>query len=141
MRLTQVVILLFVSSVCRGAEDETQASGRLHGKQVRFPAAGLAQGVKATLGLLESCHNESLYSSAELTKALQGDHVQLVFAKPITVVVMGEMVKASELVISLPLNTGVFWLRSGDKVRRYAKFEYQKEKAFEAWLREARAVD
>ena len=33
------------------------------------------------------------------------------------------------------------WLRSGDKVRRYTKFQFQKQKAFDAWLGQAQPAD
>jgi hypothetical protein len=141
MRFTLVPVLLFVATVCSGAEDATKANGTLDGKKVNFPAKGVAEGVKATIGLLESCHDESLYDAEELKKAEKGDHVRLVFAKPITVTVLNDNVEFSELVLSLPLNTGVFWLRSGDKVRRYSKYEFQKEKPFVAWLSEAEPAD
>jgi hypothetical protein len=32
-------------------------------------------------------------------------------------------------------------LRSGDKVRHCSKFEYEQEKPFEAWLKQARPAD
>jgi hypothetical protein len=134
------VIVLVTANACR-AEDAPRATGTLDGKQVKFPEKGLADGVKATVGLLESCHDESLYQADELKKAKQGDHVRLVFAKPITAKVMGKKVEVSELVFRLPMNTGVFWLRSGGKWRRYSKFEIQKEKPFVAWLREAQPAD
>jgi hypothetical protein len=135
-----VVLVLVTAGACR-AEDAPKATGLLEGKKVKFPEAGIAGGVKATVGLLESCHDESVYQADEFKKAEQGDHVRLVFAKPITVTVMGEKVKVSELVFRLPMNTGVFWLRSGDKWRRYSKYEFRKEGPFVTWLREAQPAD
>lgn len=137
MRFTLVPIILFVATACHGADQAIKASGTIDGQKVRFPAKGIAEGVKATIELLESCHDESLYQADELKKAEQADHLRLVFPKPITVEVMEEEVEVAELVFRLPLNTGVFWLRSGDKVRRYSKYEFQKSKPFMAWLREA----
>jgi len=69
------------------------------------------------------------------------DHVRLVFPKPITVTVMREKVEVWELVFRRPLNTGVFWVRTGDKWRRYSKYEPQKEQPFVAWLRQAQPAD
>jgi hypothetical protein len=97
--------------------------------------------VKASVGLLESCHDESLFQADELTKAMQGDHVRVVFPRPITAQVLNEKVEFSELVFRLPLNTGVFWVRTGDRWRRYSKYEFQKEKPFVAWLGEARPAE
>jgi hypothetical protein len=141
MRFTPVLVLLFVATASQGADDAIKASAVLDGKKVQFPAKGVAEGVKATIGLLESCSSEGVYDAAELKKAEDGDHVRLVFAKPITVRPVNEKVEFSELVFRLPINTGVFWLRSGDKVRRFTKFQYSKEKPFQDWLREAQAAD
>lgn len=140
MRCTLAVVLLFAVAV-RGADDAPKASGTLDGKQVKFPAKGVAAGVKATLGLLESCHDESLYQADELKKARQADHIRLAFAKPVAATVMGEKVEVAELVFRQPLNTGVFWVRAGDKWRRYAKYEFQKEAPFATWLRQAQPAD
>ena len=139
MRITLLPVLLFVASACHAANDDVKASGTLGGTELQFPAKDLAEGVKATIGLLESCSSESLYQADEFKKAQQGDHIRLVFAKPITVTGMREEVEVSELVFRLPVNTGMFWLRSGDKVRQYAKYEFQKVKPFESWLRKAQA--
>jgi hypothetical protein len=135
-----VALVLMTTAACR-AEDTPKATGTLEGKKVKFPEKGIAAGVRATVGLLESCHSESLYQADELKQAKQGDHIRLVFAKPITVRVNNEEIEFSELVFRLPTNTGVFWLRSGDKWRRYSKYEPQKEKPFLAWLREAQPAD
>jgi hypothetical protein len=144
MRITLVLALLFVATAARGAEDGVKASGRLEGKKVRFPKKGVAQGVKATVALLESCtssaQDSNLYTVADVQKALRGDHVRLEFARPITVRVGGGRFEVSELVFTQPLNTGVFWLRSGDKVVRCSKYRVEKEKPFLAWRNEARAT-
>ena len=124
-----------------GADRAPKATGVLDGKQVNFPQKGIAEGVKATIGLLESCHSESLFHPEDFKKALQGDYVRLVFPKPTTAEVMNEKIEFSQLVFRLPLNTGVFWVRVGDKWRRYSKYEFQKEKPFVAWLRQAQPAD
>jgi hypothetical protein len=141
MRFTLVPVLLFVATVSRAADDPIKASGTLEGKKVQFPAKVAEEGMKATIDLLESCHSESVFDADELKKAEKGDHVRLMFAKPITVTVVNDKVEFSELVLSLPLNTGVFWLKSNGKVRRFSKYEFQKEKPFVAWLREAQPAD
>ena len=128
-------------------EDAPKANGTLEGKRVKFPERSVADGVKATVGLLESCHDESLYEADEFTKALQGDHIRLVFPKPITARVDNEQIEFSELVFRLPMNTGVFWVRTvrtADNLgrwRRYSKYEFEKRKPFATWLREAQAAD
>jgi hypothetical protein len=135
-----VALVLVTAAACR-AEDMPKATGTLEGKKVKFPEKGIADGVKATVGLLKSCHDKSLYQADEFKKALQGDHVRLVFAKPITARLVNEKIEFSELVFRLPTNTGVFWVRSGEKWRRYSKYEFQKEEPFRAWLREAQPAD
>jgi hypothetical protein len=137
MRFTLVSVLLLVATACHGADDATRASRTLDGQKARFPARRVADGVKAAIGVLESCHDESVYHAAELKKAEQGDHVRLVFAKPITVTVLGDRVEVSEVVFG----GGVFWVRSGGQVRRYCKYTFEKMKPFEAWFRQTLPVD
>jgi hypothetical protein len=153
MRCIGIPAMLLIAALVFGADappkandtvvvdDLPKASGILDGKKVKFPEKGIADGVKATIGLLESCRDESLYNADELKKAKQGDHVRLLFAKPVSVTVMNKKIEVLELVFRLPLNTEVFWLRSGNKVRRYSKYEFRKEKPFVAWLREALPAD
>ena len=141
MRIVLIAVIVSVTATSCWAEDAPKASGILDGKKIKFPEKSVSDGVKATVGLLESCHDESLYRADELKKAEQGDHVRLVLAKPVTVTVMGEKVEVSELVFRLPMNTGVFWVRTGDKWRRYSKYEFRKQDAFVAWLREAQPSD
>jgi hypothetical protein len=141
MRLVLFAILVMVPATAFGTDAAPKATGTQAGKKIKFPEKGIAAGVKATIDLLESCHDESLYQFDELKKAERGDHVRLVFAKPITVWVMNEHVKVSELIFRLPINTGVFWVRFGDKVRRYSKYEIQKVNPFEAWLTEAQPAN
>ena len=141
MRYALGVVFVLLAAAVSGAGDPPTASGTLDGRKLKFPEKGIADGVKAAVGLLESCSDESLYKADELRKAEQGDHVRLAFAEPITVTVMGEKVEVSELVFRRPLNTGVFWVRTGEKWRRYSKYEFRKEEPFAAWLREARPAE
>jgi hypothetical protein len=141
MRTAILVILVLVTVAACRAEDVPKATGVLEGKKVMFPEKGIAGGVKATIALLESCHDESLYQADELKKAQRGDYLHLMFPRPITATIMREKVKVSELIFRLPTNTGVFWLRSGNTWRRYTKYEFQKERPFAAWLREARPAE
>src|SRR4051812_22639756 len=138
-RLAIVAWVLAIGAATAG--DAPRATGRLNGKLVTFPEAGTAAGAAAVIGLLESCHDESQYDAAELTAAQRGDHVRLMFARPMTATVLDKRVDASELILRLPLNTGVFWLRSGDAVRRFSKYDFPKERAVTDWLREARPAE
>jgi hypothetical protein len=141
MRNFLVAVVVLLTAHVSWAEDAPKASGTLDGRKVKFPEKSVADGVKATVRLLESCHSESLYDADEFKKARQGDHIRLLFARPITVRLNDEHINLSELVFRLPMNTGVFWVRTGDKWRRYSKYEFDKEKPFAAWLREARPAD
>ncbi|HTU18111.1 MAG TPA: hypothetical protein VMG10_08610 [Gemmataceae bacterium] len=134
------VLVLVTVNACR-AEPTPRTTGTLEGKKVTFPDNGRADGAKAAIVLLRSCHDESLFQAGELQKALQGDHIRMVFSKPITAEVMNKKIAFSELVLRLPLNTGVFWVQTGNKWRRYTKYEFQKEKPFKAWLRQARSAE
>jgi hypothetical protein len=135
------IVAVLCGTVAQGADDAPKASGIRDGKRITFPAKGIADGAKAAVSLLESCHDEGLYQDNERKLAEQGDHIRLVFAKPIPVTIMGKKIEMSELIFRLPSNTGVFWVRDGDTWRRYAKYEFQKEKPFTTWLREARSED
>jgi len=141
MRSGLAMLVLLFAAVAVGAADAPKATGTRGGKPVKFPEKGLADGVKATLGLLESCHDSSQFDADELKKALQGDHVQLVFPEPVTAEVLDKKVEFAELVFRLPIDTGVFWVRNGEIWRRYSKYEPKKVEAFEAWLRQAQPAD
>ncbi len=117
------------------AKSKTKASGRRDGKSVQFAEKGVAAGAKATLAILESCHSLDAETGTveDWKQAIEGDHVRFGFATPIAVSVLNDKFAITELVFTQPLNTGVFWLRSGNKVIRCSKFEYPKEKAFVEW--------
>jgi hypothetical protein len=145
MRFTLVPVLLFLAAVCQGADDSRKvssrtveekpmASRRLEGDTSQFPANSLVEGVKATVAVLESCHSSDAetYTAAGLKKAQQGDHVRLVFPKPITVTVLRDEFDVSEVVYA----DGVFWLRCGAKVVRSTKYEFEKWRPFESWFRQ-----
>lgn len=138
MRFTLTALVVLLVAVAHGADEAPKASGSLDGKPISFPEKGIADGVRAAVGLLESCSDESLYDADEHKKAMQGDHIRLVFAKPITVTVMRAKIEVSELVFRRPLNTGVFWVRTGDKWQRFAKYQFEKEKPFAEWLQQAK---
>jgi hypothetical protein len=139
----QIVLLcaaMAVTATANGADDAPIATGILHGKMVKFSEKGLAEGAKATILLLESCHDldDVTPALADLKKARQGDHVRLVFARPVVVTVLDKTFEVSELIFTQPLNTGVFWLRGGRRLVRCTKFEPQKEPSFITWLEQAR---
>lgn len=139
------MVTAFLVSEVRGADDTASATAILDGKKMRFPAGEIAAGIQATIALLESCHdlsdNTVKYTADDLKKAQKGDHVRLVFAKAVAVTVLGEKLKVSEVVFTQPLNTGVFWLRCGERVVRCTKYEFEKEKDFIAWRNKAKIAE
>lgn len=138
MRYSFLLVVLVFAAEARGAGDGVRASATLDGQKVSFPEKGIADGVKATIALLKSCHSLSEGTAADLKAAQAGDHVRLIFEKPITVTVLDKKLHVSELVLTQPLNTGVFWVRSGGNVVRCTKYEPQKEHDFVTWRNQAR---
>jgi hypothetical protein len=137
MRSIVAAFVVLFAAIAHGTDDAPKASGILDGKDVEFPEKVIDVGVKAAVGLLESCHSSSVFEADELKKALKGDHVRLVFPKAIPARVMNKEFEFSEMVFRLPLNTGVFWVRAGGDWQRYSMYEFEKEKPFVAWLRES----
>ena len=141
MRCVAVLVAaLFVAEI-HGADAAAKASATIDGGKLQFPEKGTAGGVEATTAILESCHDKCDGTDSDMRKAREGDHVRLVFAVPVTVTVSGGKLEVSELVLTQPLDTGVFWLRTGDKVVRCAKYRFEKEAGFVAWRNEARAAE
>ncbi|MGC8642886.1 MAG: hypothetical protein ACP5XB_23765 [Isosphaeraceae bacterium] len=79
MRALLATLIVLCAVVAQGALDAPKATGTLHGKHVKFPENVVAEGVNTTVSLLESCCSESLFEPDELRKAVQGDHIRLVF--------------------------------------------------------------
>ena len=92
MRSILMGVVMAVTATANGAGDAPAASGILHGKRLKFSEKGLAEGAKATIVLLESCHDLDAVTPAlaDLKKARQGDHVRLAFARPVAVTVLGK---------------------------------------------------
>ena len=149
MRLFVIPILLISAVSSLAAEEPIQASGRIEGAKVKFPAKSLDLGARATLVFLESCHDASddsiKYTEDDLKKALAGNHIRLEFAVPRKATVLDEELQIKELIFTFPIGRGVFWLRGvsakGETIHRATKFEFDKQKHFEEWLREAQAAE
>ena len=143
MRGVLLVVALTVTGTACRADDALTANGTLHGKRVKFPEQGLAEGAKATIALLQSCHHvdEVTPALADLKKARQGDHIRLVFRTPVGVKILDKTFDVSEVIFTQPSNTGVFWLRANRRLVRCAMFEPQKQTDFSIWLKQAQAED
>ena len=57
MRFAPVSVLLFVATACYGADDVPKVTRKLDGHTTTFPAKSIAEGLKATIGAIESCHS------------------------------------------------------------------------------------
>lgn len=66
-------------------------------------------------------------------------HIRLPKLRPIAIVT-GEKLKATELLVLLPLNTGSIYVRSGDKASRFAKYEHQVCVRLQELLKEAKSA-
>ena len=125
--------MLLIAGLAQGAEERVTAVISLDGKKQPIAEKEMAPGVKATVTLLESCTDVSPGTITDLTRAQAGNHIRFHFPSPIKVNIAGESLSVSEIVLTQPLNTGVFWLRSGDKVIRCTKYQFKKLEAYQAW--------
>jgi hypothetical protein len=142
-RLLVLVLVCAATLVASGAraDDLPKATRVIEEQKTTFPEKSLPEGVKAVVGALESCHDVSdgtvKYTADDLKKARKGDHVSLVFAKPLAVTVLGKRLDVSEAVFA----DGVFWLLCGREVVRCTKYEYDKMERFREWYRQPLKVD
>src|SRR5262245_47944573 len=121
------VLVLFAASA-QAAEDPPKATWAVDGTTYVFAKDSMKDGVKVVLGFLGSCHSETAaspiagkdYTKDDLKKARTGDHFHLVFGKPQKVEVMNKPVEVTELVVS----SGAIWVRSGETIRRFTKYEF-----------------
>ncbi|MHC5540419.1 hypothetical protein ACYOEI_19535 [Singulisphaera rosea] len=141
MKNALLVLFSLATATVYGAENTLKVTGVRDAKKVAFSENDAADGVRVVVDLGESCHDESPFQSDEFENAPRGDHVWLEFSRPTAVKIMGEKIEIAELVLRLPTNTGVFWLRSGNKVRRFTKFEPQKVQPFGDWFKEAQPAN
>jgi hypothetical protein len=153
MRFTLALTLLFVGTVCLGADDPPKdtrvvegpkppkATRVIEGEKTTFPAKSIPEGVKALAGALESCHDMSdgtvPYTADDLKSARKKDHVRFLFPKPLGVEVLGTKLEVSEAVFA----KGVFWLLCGEEVVRCTKYEFAKMDRFQKWYRQTLPAD
>ena len=140
MRRTAILLASLLLTEAHGADPVPKASGVLDGQKIQFPEKGIEEGTRATLALLKSCGNTSEGTADDLKKALAGDHIRLVFPQPVKVYLCYQKFEVTEVILTQPLNTGVFWLRVGDKVVRCSKYQFEKIKDFTTWRDQAITV-
>jgi len=129
-----VPMLLSFAAICHGADDPPEATRKIEGRTTQFPPKTIAEGMKLTVVVLESCSasDTETYTAADMKKAQEKDHVRWMFPRPIAVTIDGDTFKASEVVYA----AGAFWVRDGEKVVRCAKYQYDKMKPFGEWYRQ-----
>lgn len=141
MRFALVLSAIFFGATTSFADDLPSATRVIEREKTTFPIDSLTQGLKVTLAVVESCHslNDGRVNPTidDVKKARKGDHVRFVFARPRTIKVLGQNLKASEVIYA----DGVFWLRNGDQVFRCAKYEPDKWDRFLEWSRQTLPAD
>jgi len=135
IRLMLIALLLagVISGTGQGAEDEKDsAKPKVTGNiatRVEFKDAASEKVAETAVALLASCRHKDGERADwdDLLLAAANKcflHVRLPKPRPIATVT-GEKLKATELLVLLPLNTGSIYVRSGDKASRFAKYDHQ----------------
>lgn len=140
MRFRIAAVLILFTAVAQPAEDTPKATWRIQGANYEVAKQSVKGSLKVVLECLESCaygetadRNGQKYTKDDLEKALAGDHFQVVFEKARMVTVINKPLEVTELVIA----AGSIWVRSGDKVHRFAKYGYKQWDAFLALRQDA----
>ena len=140
MRCVLMTLLVFTAAKTSAADDPAKATWTVDGKTYKFAKEGMKEGEKVVLAFLESClagdesgRDGKAYTEKDFKKAAAGDHFHIVFCNPQKVTVMSKPVEVTELVFS----AGSLWVRSGDKIQRFAKYDPKKTDAFLAWRQDA----
>jgi hypothetical protein len=140
MRFVAITSLILFGTTLRAADDSVLASRTVDGKTNYVTKEGTKGGTAFALEFLGSCsYGENVaasgkeYTRDDFNKSRTGDHSHLELGEARTVRVMNEPVEVSELVVA----AGSIWVRSGDKVQRFAKYDHMKALAYETWLDKA----
>jgi len=141
MKYLFLTILMLATSPLFAAEPPcpAKAAWNVDGHTYVIENRSLKNGVEVVIAFLRSCTSEaakrggSRYTKDDFRNALAGEHFHLVFAKPQMIEVMEKRVEVAELAHA----SGAIWVKSGDSVRRFSKYDFKSERAFDKWLREA----
>jgi hypothetical protein len=145
-KLTLPAILLagIFSVTGQGAEGEKDAAKpKVTGNiatRVEFKDAASEKVAEAALALLASCrHKDGEITDWDdlLRAAANKCFLRIRLPKPRPTTVNDDKLEVSELLVLLPLNTGSMYVRSGDKARRFAKYDHQVCVRLQELLKEA----
>lgn len=133
-RLMLAAILLagIISVTGQGAQGEKDAAKpKVTGNiatRVEFKDAAGEKVAEAAVALLASCRHKDgeLVDWDDLLLATTNKcFLRIRLPKPRSTTVNDDKLEVSELLVLLPLNTGSIYIRSGDKARRFAKYDHQ----------------
>lgn len=125
-----------------GHGDDTPKATRLTDEaRATFPAPAASEGGKLVIELLGACHDISdgtvPYSEKDVRKALQKEHVRVVFPKPIPMTLGGKKQHIAEVVFA----EGVLWVTCAKEVVRCSKYGHVEYDRFNKWARQTLTPD
>lgn len=118
---------------------QTTATWKIDGEVHKFTRRSLADGEDVVCRFLGSCSDgpealsESTHTRIDLLLAREGEHFRIVFGRPRPVEVMRLRLQVDEIVFA----NGAVWVRQGNWVGRYAKYQFKESERFRLWLRVA----
>jgi hypothetical protein len=145
-------LFVFLSLLLGADESGTDRLPEVSGviaTSIQFKDTAKEKVAEAGLALLASCHYWHVPSEGEMPKwdstvldlTQSRCHLYFRFAKPRTIKpIPSETVEVSEMIIVLPLSNGTIWVRSGDKAKRFAKYESYESVRLQAVLKDADPV-
>lgn len=145
LKLFAIICLLTTAAFAR-ANDAAQVSGVINGKQLKLSPEVRQKLAGDSIALLASC---GYWSDLDCTTkhqrfadAKKGSYLLFAFAKPPTVGVSVSKgieirVEVDEMVITLPMSSGVVWVRTGQRTSYFAFFQPAATFKLEAALKEA----
>jgi hypothetical protein len=134
MRKIAIIVLTVLMAGFAVAADATNITAIIKGKHVEFSSGIRPQIVQRSVDLLASCaymNAKPKWGAAStepqsIADAEKQSHLHLVFSSPRMVEIPREKVtlQAHEIVISLPLTSAGIWVRTGDGIMYFAKFDH-----------------
>jgi hypothetical protein len=146
-------LVVFLSLL--GSDDTAEKAGQVEvngliATRVKFKEEAKRKVAEAGLAMLTSCSYSHHPNEGELPQwedifldtYYKKCHIHIRFDKPRTIkTAASEKVEVSEMVIVLPLNSGVIWVRSGDKAKRFAKYSVEATLRIQELLKKAEPAE
>jgi hypothetical protein len=96
--------------------------------------------VEASVSLLASCgySDTKTQTKEDFAEARKFTHIQIVFNEPRTVDLKSEKmtVQVKEMIITLPLTTGVIWVPFGERILYFSKYQPKRADELDKVLKE-----